>query len=107
MTGLELFPADVGRMDSPELIEARAELVRRDTWLKEHGILLHHSMACPEAPWLAVLPFTEDIGKDIGAIMAESCRLYDESGRTGYGKSDEEALADLIVRANLKHWNTP
>lgn len=52
---------------------------RINEFKKLHHIKTHRSDACPEAPWIALLPTDEDKDREIFDIMADSCRLYDEA----------------------------
>lgn len=71
---------------------------------KLHGILTFKTsrMKREEYPWIAVLPVEEDKGKDIGTIMAESCRLYDESGYLAEGTGELSAIRTLCQQLEIK-----
>jgi len=71
-------------------------------WIEKHGVLTHHSPHMDDDPWMAIIPFDGHTGS-IGAIMAEWCRLYDETGMIGYGET--EAIVKLAIAHNLKLWN--
>lgn len=68
--------------------ESRANKLK--AFKAQHGILTHRASGVrrEDHPWIALVPRPEDKGKDIGTIMAESCRLYDESYQlaTGHGE---------------------
>ena len=71
---------------------------RKLTALKRrHGIQTHRcdGLSRREEPWLAILPFDDDKGKDIGTIMAESCRLYEEAGYLATGTGELTAVQKL------------
>lgn len=89
------------------LSDWNAESVRRSrvrkslrSYIAREGILLHRSKHC-EDPWCALLPFPKDKGKEIGAIMAESCRLYEESGRVAFGPGDLTTVRLLCAKLKL------
>lgn len=88
-----------------ELFQLPPSLSPRLSWIAAQGILTHHAPHCPEAPWMALQPFKEDTGKDIGTIMAESCRTYDDADALGYGQTEDEAIVDLAKKQGLKLWN--
>lgn len=64
---------------------------------RKHGILTHRtdSFMRKEEPWLALLPTNEDKGKSVSQIMADSCRLYDESGYVATGTGELSAVRKL------------
>jgi hypothetical protein len=93
MNNDELFPVEAVAMDSPRL-----------AWMKRNNILTHFSSGMPD-PWLAIAAMPEDVGKNIGQIMAESCRLYDEANLCGYGATEEEAIVDLAEKNMWAIWN--
>jgi hypothetical protein len=70
---------------------------------KEHGILTHRSgcLGKGEKPWIALLPIEEDKGKDLFDIMAESCRLYDESGWCAYAEGELSAVRLLCQQRGI------
>lgn len=88
-----------------ELFNIEPTLSPRLRWIADNDILTHHAPHCEEAPWMAVQPFDEDKGKDIGNIMAESCRLYDDADALGYGMTQDEAIVNLARKLNLRLWN--
>ena len=71
-------------------------------------IQTHHAGHCPE-PWIAIdmdracdlldgCDLSDDERDSIPAIMAGYCRLIDEADLIGYGKTEDEATADLKRR---------
>jgi hypothetical protein len=84
----------------PETLSPRLE------WLEQQGFLTHYcpDMAPEEDPWIAIKPVEEDKGKDIGLIMSESCRLYDEEYGCGYGKTKMDAILDLCRKKSIPLW---
>lgn len=95
-------------MKHPVLIEvhataesARSKLVN---FKRKHGIKTWRTpgMRREDDPWIAILPISKDLFKDIGTIMAESCRLYDESGKIAYGKGELSAVRTLCEQTGLK-----
>ncbi len=94
MSTPELFSPEEGKQDSPKL-----------AWIKRRGILTHFSAQFPKWQWIAILPTEDDRNKDIGTIMAESCRLYDEAGRVGDGETEDEAICELARKCGLPLWN--
>jgi len=71
---------------------------------QEHGIKTHRAphMQRSEHPWLAIIPFTDDKDKDIGTIMAESCRLYEESGYCATGEGELSAVRTLCKQRRIE-----
>ncbi len=68
----------------------------------EHGILTHNARwAREDHPWLALQAFDEDKGKDIALIIAESCRLYEESGRVSTGSSEIAAVRGICAALKI------
>lgn len=94
----ELFPVETVAVDSPKL-----------RWLKRlkavECVKTHHSAIMIDAPWMAILPETDDRERDVGDIMADKCRLYDEAGWIGYGDTEEEAIIDLCCNMKIPLWN--
>jgi hypothetical protein len=94
----ELFPAESVTVDSPKL-----------RWIKRlkavECVKTHRSSIMTDAPWMALLPEKNDRERDIGDIMADSCRLYDEAGRIGYGDTEEAAIIDLCCNVRIQLWN--
>lgn len=72
-------------------------------FMRKHGILSHRAnfMAREQHPWLAILPMREDRGKDIGTIMSESCRLYDESPYLATGAGEYTTVRTLCEQAGV------
>lgn len=62
---------------------------------RKHGILSFKSEVRMLAPWIVIKVLREDRGKDIGTIMSESCRLYDESGLCATGNGELSAVRKL------------
>lgn len=80
-------------------------------WKERFGILTHSMGRSGDAygpKWLAVLPGCKGPdgrstkGKDIGTLMAEYCAWYDETGRTGYGATELQAIEELAERRKLR-----
>jgi hypothetical protein len=71
---------------------------------KKHGILTHcaEDLKGDAGRWLAILPKDKHKGLDVGSIMAEECRLYDEGGLTGYGSTRREAIKDLCAKQGIE-----
>ena len=94
----ELFQTETIALDSPKL-----------RWVKRlkavECVKTHRSEIMTNAPWMALLPRMKDRDRDIGAIMADSCRLYDEAGLIGYGDTEVEAIIDLCVNVKIPLWN--
>jgi alkylated DNA nucleotide flippase Atl1 len=67
-----------------------------ETAKRNFNILTHFSDV-DELPWLAVLTNHGET-RDIGQLMAEECRFLDETNRTDYGRTEIEAVANLIRR---------
>jgi hypothetical protein len=88
-----------------ELFTIPETLSPRLLWIAANCILTHHAPHCPEAPWIAIQPFDGDRGKEVGEIMAESCRLYDDADAIGYGQTEDEAIVSLAKKLNLRLWN--
>lgn len=90
-----------------ELFDIEESLSPRMKWVHgmKAGVMLTHYNADCENPWCAILVQTEDKGKTIGLIMAESCRLYDEAGLYAEGSTEIDAMEELAVKNNLKLWN--
>lgn len=85
--------------DIPECLSPRLK------WMKDHGILTHHNPDC-DPPWIAIKPMLpEHKGKNIGEIMGDACRLYDEGGWIGEGEGEADAMADLARKINLPSWH--
>jgi len=59
------------------------------------NILTHHDPGS-EAPWLGVQALPGET-RDIGQLMAEECRLLDESGRTTYGVTEADVVLDMAL----------
>lgn len=53
-------------------------------------------------PWLALLPFDDDKGKDIGDIMARRCRLYDDAGFLATGTGELSAVRTLCEQRKIE-----
>ncbi len=88
-----------------DLFPVEESLSPRLAWMKELGILTHYNPDC-EPPWIALKPiFPEHKGMTIGAIMADACLIYDESGWIGEGDGEADAMADLALKLGLKLWN--
>jgi hypothetical protein len=60
-----------------------------------HGILTHYNKACAPFQWMALLPFDDDKGKDIGTICAESAGLYEDTNRLVTGKGELSVVREL------------
>ncbi len=59
--------------------------------------ILTHCSDVDELPWLAVLA-THGETRGIGQLMSEECGTLEDSGRTDYGRTEIEAVANLIRR---------
>jgi hypothetical protein len=63
---------------------------------KAHGILTHRApFRREDFPWLALIPFKGDEGKDVPTLMADSCRLYEEAGYCALGTGEVTAIREL------------
>lgn len=67
------------------------------------GILTHDAgqHAFRDDKWMALLPFDRDKGKEMVDIMAESCRLYDESEHVATGPGELTAIRKLCQQLNI------
>lgn len=72
--------------------------VRVAAFKKAHGILTHRAahVAREDNPWIAVIPFEEDKGKELFDIMANSSRLYEETRMIGFGAGELSAIRHLM-----------
>jgi hypothetical protein len=72
-------------------------------FMKAHGILTYRTkgMSRKDHPWLALIPFPDDAGKDIGLIMAESCGLYSDAGQLSTGEGELTAVRNLCKSLNI------
>lgn len=61
---------------------------------RSFNILTHRSDVC-ELPWLAVMTKRGET-RDIGQLMSEECGTLEDSGRTDYGGTEIEAVANLM-----------
>lgn len=86
-----------------ELFPIEETLSPRLKWMKDKGVLTHHNSDC-EPPWLAIQKMPGHQGT-IGEIMAQWCRLYDDHGYSGYGETEDEAIADLARNRKILLWN--
>jgi hypothetical protein len=79
---------------------ARVELTM---FKRKHGIQTHHAkhLSREDDPWLAIIPFDDDKGKSIGAIMADSCQLYEESGYCATGTGELSAIRKLCAQRGI------
>lgn len=70
---------------------------------KKHGIQTHRAkhLRREEEPWLALIPFDDDRGKDIGQIMADSCRLYEEAGYCALATGELTAVRKLCRQQGI------
>lgn len=82
--------------------ESRANKLK--AFKTKHGILTHRTsgMKREDHPWIALIPSEEDQGKDIGTIMAESCRIYEEQGRLATGEGELSAIRQLCNQLNIE-----
>lgn len=81
-----------------------SEACQRSAFKRQHGILTHRSRSLVkgEKPWTALLPVEADKGKGLVEIMSESCRLYDEGGRVGYGEGELSAIRELCAKMAIE-----
>lgn len=88
-------------LDVPRSAPNKAKLLR--DFKNQHDIQTHRAthMAREDHPWLALRPFAEDDRKDIGTIMAESCRLYEEAGQCATGTGELTAMRTLCQQLNI------
>jgi len=94
-------------MNTPTLFDLPEQKSPRLLWVERLGFLTHHTpeLSAEEGPWIAILPEEDDKGKDIGEIMSESCRLYDEVFGMGYGTTEEAAILELCRKKSIPLWN--
>lgn len=91
-----------------DLFEVEETKSPRLLWIEKHGFLTHDDGVLnddPDARWMAIIPFEGDEGKDIGTIMAESCRLYEECNAIGYAANEADAIEDCASRLKIPLWN--
>jgi len=75
---------------------------RLSDFKKEHRIQTYRSdMRRQDEPWIALVPFHDDWDKDIGTIMAESCRIYEESGNVSTGIGELTAVRKLCQQLHI------
>jgi hypothetical protein len=85
---------DVSENPSPRLRRISELSGALEAAKSSFNILTHHCPIC-ELPWLAVLA-THGETRSIMQLMAEECRLLYESNRTDYGRTEIEAVVNLI-----------
>lgn len=78
-----------------ELFDIPEQLSPRLAWIQKHDVRTHFSTACPESPWSAWLPANQPNPDGIPADP-EAC---------GYGMKQDDAIADLARKSNLRLWN--
>lgn len=85
------------------LPDAPSLRVKLTAFKKKHGIKTHRAkwFSREEEPWLALIPFEDDKGKNVGQIMAESCRLYEESERCAFGTGELTAVRKLCQQQGI------
>lgn len=93
-------------MKTPPLFNVEPTRKTRRVLLSEfkakHGIETYRSqMRREDHPWIALLRFDCDTGKSIGQVMAESCRLYDESGYLATGEGELSAVRKLCQQRGI------
>lgn len=85
---------------------------------REHCIETHHSSACPEQPWLAChMPSARQIAEGyednfqhaqqmgLYNLVAGYCRLLEESSVMVEGRTEREAIDNLIE--HIERWREP
>jgi hypothetical protein len=68
---------------------------RLAAFVAEHGILTHYASHARTDRHMALLPIPEHRGRDIGEIMAEWARRYDETDRVVTARSRLAAVREL------------
>lgn len=98
-----IAPLDTLFPDMPVMKSPRLE------WIESHGVLCHYSPAMshadPSRCWLALIPREEHRGMELADIIRHHGFQYDCDKLIGYGRREDEALADMAVKLNLKLWN--
>lgn len=101
-------------MSQPTLFEIPPAAISRSGRLKDrlrgfknaHDILTYRSpnVSRAEKPWCALLRAEEDrlADKDLYNCMADSCRIYDETHRIGYGLTERDAIIDLCMQQSIR-----
>jgi hypothetical protein len=90
---IELFDPDSVKMDSPRL-----------AWIRKHDVVTHFAGHCYESPWSAT--FRQDGQEHMtpaGVIM--DMLENNDSSSVGFGKTEDEALANLAINWNVPLWN--
>jgi hypothetical protein len=82
---------------------APSNRVKLTAFKEAHGIKTHQAkhMRREDEPWLAIIPFDEDKEKCVGEIMADSCRLYEESGYCATGTGEVSAIRKLCKQRGI------
>lgn len=100
-------PSPINLMRTPLLLDvpksAPSAHERLQVFKAKHGILTHYAphMRGFDDTWLALIPFEEDKGRDVGDAMAHNCRLYDEAGRCATAKGELSAVRLLCQQLNI------
>ena len=83
--------------------DRRSRTARLHVFMKQHGILSHRAgfRTREQHPWIAILPVAADRGKDIGTIMSESCRLYDESNNLATGTGELSTVRTICEQMGI------
>lgn len=86
-----------------ELFQIEESLSPRLAWIKEHQIRTHHqpSMEEEESPWTAWLPMHDWDETQSGCFSDEF------ENDVGYGRTKDEAMADLCIKCGFTHWSEP
>ena len=87
---------DVPISPSPRLRRI-AELSGALETAKRNFNVLTHCSDVDELPWLAVMTKHGET-RDIGQLMSEECGTLEDSGRTDYGRTEIEAVSNLMQR---------
>jgi len=93
-------------MKTPPLINVeptrKTKRVLFSEFKAKNGIETHRiQMRREDHPWIALLRFDSDVGKSICQVMAESCRLYDESGHLATGEGELSAVRKLCQQRGI------
>ena len=77
--------------------------VRLHAFCRQHDIRTHRSrLDRKDHPWIALIPFHNDATKDLFTIVAESARLYEESGMLATGEGELSAVRTLCQQVGIE-----
>ena len=80
------------------------KIARMQDFKCDHDIRTYRTpgMRKEDEPWIAVKVMTEDRFKTLPTIMAESCRLYEESDHSATGKGEVSAIRTLCRQLKIE-----